>query len=108
MTSLKAQAVFPGRDVQPSPLDDVWVALDLETTGLDPESDEIIEVGAVKFQGEKVLDTFRSFVNPGRSLSGFITGVHRHQPAGRGRGPFVLIRWERAVGPHRIGARGWP
>ena len=71
---MEAQAVFPGRDVQPSPLDDVWVALDLETTGLDPESDEIIEVGAVKFRGEDVLDTFRSFVNPGRSLSGFITG----------------------------------
>ena len=74
MTPLETQAVFPGPEIQPSPMDDVWVALDLETTGLDPESDEIIEVGAVKFQGEDVLDTFRSYVNPDRSLSSFITG----------------------------------
>ena len=73
MTSLETQAAFPGQEIQPSPLDDVWVALDLETTGLDPESDEIIEVGAVKFQGAKAMDTFRSFVNPGRSLSSFIS-----------------------------------
>ncbi len=73
MSPLETQATFPGQDIQPSPLDDVWIALDLETTGLDPDSDEIIEVGAVKFQGGKVLDTFQSFVNPGRSLSSFIT-----------------------------------
>ena len=56
-----------------SPLDDVWVALDVETTGLSPESDEIIEVGAVKFQGGRTIDSFQSFVDPGRTLSRFIT-----------------------------------
>ncbi len=34
----------------------VFVALDLETTGLDPQADEIIEVGAVRFQDARVLD----------------------------------------------------
>ena len=48
-----------------SPPDEVWVALDTETTGLDPESDRIIEVGAVKFRGDEVLGVFQSFVNPG-------------------------------------------
>ena len=57
----------------PSPQDDVWVALDLETTGLSAEKDEIIEVGAVKFQGDVTLDTFQSFVNPHRGLSDFVT-----------------------------------
>ena len=57
-----------------SPLDDVWVAIDLETTGLSPKTDEIIEVGAVKFQGPRVLDTFQTFVNPGKRLSKFIEG----------------------------------
>ena len=60
------------------PLEDVWVALDLETTGLSPEADEIIEIGAVKFQGDRVLDTYQTFVNPQRRLSGFIrrfTGI---------------------------------
>ena len=61
-----------------SPLDDVWVTLDLETTGLSPDSDEIIEVGAVKFQGHETLDTFQSLVNPHRTLDSFIrryTGI---------------------------------
>ena len=61
-----------------SPLDDVWVALDLETTGLSASDDEIIEIGAVKFRGAEVLDTFQTFVNPGRRLSDFIkryTGI---------------------------------
>ena len=55
------------------PVEDVWVALDLETTGLSPANDEIIEIGAVRFQGADVLDTYQTFVNPNRRLSDFIT-----------------------------------
>jgi len=44
------------------------VSLDLETTGLNPETDEIIEIGAVRFQGEEVIDTFNSLANPQRPL----------------------------------------
>jgi len=40
------------------------VALDLETTGLTPRLDRIIEVGAVRFRGEEVLATFQSLVRP--------------------------------------------
>ncbi|NLE75905.1 MAG: DEAD/DEAH box helicase family protein [Chloroflexi bacterium] len=43
----------------------VYVALDLETTGLDPERDAIIEIGAVRFRGEQVFETFSTFINPG-------------------------------------------
>jgi ATP-dependent DNA helicase DinG len=46
----------------------IYVALDLETTGLDAERDAIIEVGAVKFRGEEVLETYASLVNPGRPI----------------------------------------
>ena len=49
------------------------VALDLETTGLSPDSDEIIEVGAVRFQDDRILDVFHSRVNPNRPLPRFIT-----------------------------------
>jgi len=45
-----------------------YVALDIETTGLDPERDAIIEIGAVKFRGQEVLDTWSSLVNPQRPL----------------------------------------
>ncbi|MFB3053424.1 MAG: PolC-type DNA polymerase III, partial [Dehalococcoidia bacterium] len=41
-----------------------YVSLDLETTGLDPQSDAIIEIGAVKFSRDAVLDRFSTFVNP--------------------------------------------
>ncbi len=46
----------------------VRVALDLETTGLHAEQDAILEVAAIKFQGAEVLDTFESFVAPGRAI----------------------------------------
>ena len=55
-----------------------YVALDLETTGLDPENDEIIEVAAIRFDASGVLDRYQSFVNPGRSLEyriGLLTGI---------------------------------
>ncbi|MBN1180120.1 MAG: DEAD/DEAH box helicase [Anaerolineae bacterium] len=51
----------------------VFVALDLETTGLDPERDAIIEIGAVKFRDDQVLSEFNTFVNPGRSIPFEIT-----------------------------------
>ena len=56
-----------------SPPEEVWVAIDTETTGLEPESDRIIEVGAVKFRGDETLGVFQSFVNPGERLSRFIS-----------------------------------
>ncbi|MGB1749620.1 MAG: PolC-type DNA polymerase III, partial [Dehalococcoidia bacterium] len=62
-----------------TPLDShTFVALDLETTGVDPKSDHIIEVGAVKFSGGTELGTFSRLVNPHRKLSKFIvelTGI---------------------------------
>ena len=49
------------------------VSLDLETTGLDPKKDAIIEIGAVKFSDEHVEDEFHTLVNPGRRIPTFIT-----------------------------------
>ena len=54
------------------------ISLDLETTGLNSDRDAIIEVGAVKFQGDVVLDTFQTLVNPYRELPEFVerlTGI---------------------------------
>ena len=56
----------------------VYVALDLETTGLNADRDAIIEVGAAKFQGAQLLDTFQTLVNPYRDIPGFVrrlTGI---------------------------------
>jgi ATP-dependent DNA helicase DinG len=46
----------------------VRVALDLETTGLHVEQDTILEIAVVKFQGNTVLDTLETLVDPGRSV----------------------------------------
>ncbi len=46
----------------------VRVAIDLETTGLRPDQDAIIEIGAVKFAGGQVIETFQSFVAPNAQL----------------------------------------
>src|SRR5436853_3754699 len=45
-----------------------YVALDLEATGLDTDSDCIIEIGAVRFEGGDVIDRLRTFVNPQRPV----------------------------------------
>ncbi|HMM40552.1 MAG TPA: helicase C-terminal domain-containing protein [Thermomicrobiales bacterium] len=48
---------------------DVCVALDIEATGMDPGRDEIIEIGAVKFRGARVIDRFETLVRPSGPVS---------------------------------------
>ena len=70
-----------------SPFDQVCVALDLETTGLDSDRDTILEVGAVKFRGDEVLDTFQTFVNPGRKIPDHIQRLTNISPRQVQRAP---------------------
>lgn len=63
----------------------VRVALDLETTGLHAEQDAILEVAAIKFQGKDVIDTFETFVSPGRPIPYRVqrlTGIKSEQLVG--------------------------
>ena len=53
----------------------VYVAIDLETTGLNARQDAIIEMGAVRFACQspdaaqvRIIDRFVTFVNPGRTI----------------------------------------
>jgi len=59
------------------PIDDAsFVVVDLETTGGGPgRGESIIEIGAVKLSGGRVVDTFQSLIDPGRPLPRFITGL---------------------------------
>lgn len=50
-----------------------FVVVDLETTGLSPDDDTIIEIGAVKYVDGKESEVFETLVNPQRPISNFIT-----------------------------------
>lgn len=45
-----------------------YVSIDLETTGLNPKTDKITEIGAVKVTDGVCGETFSTLVNPGRKL----------------------------------------
>lgn len=47
---------------------DTYIALDLETTGLSPSADRILEIGAVKVVHGQVKETYATLVNPGRKI----------------------------------------
>ncbi len=48
---------------------DEYVVFDIETTGLNPKTCHIIEIGAVRMRHGEIIDTFSTFVNPGEPLT---------------------------------------
>lgn len=46
-----------------------YVVFDLETTGISPARDRVVEISAVKVRGGKVVDSFTTLVNPGMHIS---------------------------------------
>ena len=47
---------------------DEFVSIDLETTGLNLETDEITEIGATRFDRSGHAESYSTFVNPGRPI----------------------------------------
>jgi ATP-dependent DNA helicase DinG len=83
----------------------VYVALDLEMTGLHSERDAILEVGAVKFRDEEVLGSWSSLVNPNRPLPHKIERLTGITQAEVERAPAlhtVLPQLARFIGEHPI------
>ena len=52
---------------------DTYVSIDLETTGLNPKRDRIIEIGAIRVEQGQIAEEFSTFVDPGRKLEERIT-----------------------------------
>jgi DNA polymerase-3 subunit alpha (Gram-positive type) len=52
-----------------------YVCVDVETTGLNPKSENIIEIGAVKVVDGQVVDTFQSFLKPRKPLEDRIVAL---------------------------------
>ena len=50
-----------------------YIALDLETTGVDPKRDKILEIGAARVKDGEILETYQSFVDHKIQIPAFIT-----------------------------------
>ena len=75
-------------DTDISPFEQVNVALDLETTGLDSNRHAILEIGAVRFRGDEVIETYQTLVNPGVQIPEFIQRLTHISPQQVKRAPF--------------------
>lgn len=50
-----------------------YVVVDIETTGLSPQRDEIIEISAIRFEKGMKKDTFSTLIKPDNEIPYFIT-----------------------------------
>jgi ATP-dependent DNA helicase DinG len=50
-----------------------WAVIDIETTGIHPATDEIIDLGFFQFEGIKLVRSYSSLVRPENQVSSFIT-----------------------------------
>ena len=88
-----------------------YVVFDLETTGLSPDKDTIIEIGALKVIQGKVADRFSEFINPYQKLTQQIselTGITDDMLAGARNlqavvGDFVDFCEDYVVVGHNLG-----
>lgn len=53
----------------------IFVAIDVETTGLSPIANELIEVSAIKYDGNKKIDTFSTLIKPKVRIPYYITNI---------------------------------
>jgi len=78
-----------------------YVALDLETTGLNAGADAIIEIGVVKFKDGQPIDEFGALINPGRPIPPeiqLLTGIGNEDVIGQPRFDQVAGQIMRFVG----------
>lgn len=63
------KAVYIGPDFDPRNKLKEFVVFDTETTGLDPESDDIVQLSAVKFKNLKAVETWNTYLDPRCNIS---------------------------------------
>ena len=52
-----------------------YTVIDLETTGLDPKRDEIIEIGAAQVRDGMIMQTYSTLIRPNAPITEFITNL---------------------------------
>ena len=66
------KAISKGKEIK---FVDDYVLVDIETTGLSPVSDDIIEIGAIKVKNNEIIDTYNELIKVDRKLTTFITNL---------------------------------
>lgn len=62
-------------DQLPSLLLDEFVAIDVETTGLKPRQQRVIEVALIRFKGGIEIERYESLLNPDRGIPAYIANL---------------------------------
>jgi DNA polymerase-3 subunit epsilon len=90
-------------------LTDGFVAIDLETTGLDPRRDAIVEIAAVPFVGGRAREGYVTHVDPERPIPPESTRVHgitEAMVAGAPTASAALVELERVCADHILVGHG--
>jgi len=77
------------------------VSFDLETTGLDAETDAIIEIGAVRLKDGEIIDEYSVLIDPGFMIpqeTSYLTGIQPEDVKGAPRIQQVLPEFSQFVG----------
>lgn len=53
-----------------------WLIFDIETTGLDPETDRVVQIAAVCVDGGAITHEWVALVNPGRPIPDAASAIH--------------------------------
>jgi len=63
-------------------LQDEYIVLDCETTGLNPKKDEILSIAAVRIKNNKILtsQSFEIFIKPSNKISAKSITIHQIRP----------------------------
>lgn len=65
-----------------------YVVIDIETTGIG-EKHRIVELAGVKFQNDKVVDVFDTYVDPGMPIPAYATAIHGIRDADVAEAPTI-------------------
>lgn len=85
-----AYKIIAGRKVYLSSNVKDFVALDIETTGLSPKQNEIINIGAIRYRNDKPVDQLDILVKPRERIPYFITELTGITNAMVDKSPYII------------------
>ena len=70
------KALVDSLEITDYPVNGELIVFDLETTGLSPTAERIIEIGAVKLVNLEIVDEFHAFINPGKPIPEHVLAIN--------------------------------